>query len=74
MFELKPCPLCGRKITNYHVYMQEGSCKKLSIDCECGLQVTINPHVVESVGLYKMEQYYPDGDAIEIWNRRADNG
>lgn len=61
MIELKPCPFCGGKAKLIYIgFMSVVKCQK------CGAFGEVVP------------DYYEQGDgkteAIEAWNRRADNG
>lgn len=60
--ELKPCPFCGGEAQLEHDFMGIGSsyvvCKK------CGLK---------SVSFMRSFECSSDANAVEYWNRRADN-
>lgn len=63
MAELKPCPFCGGDAQLEHIHDGFGysyvRCKK------CG---------VESVKFIKSFEVSSDKEAVEFWNRRAENG
>lgn len=61
MRELKPCPLCGRKVRCYSASVQDGRTTDLEVWCEdCLATFTITTRFI--------------ADAVDTWNRRADNG
>lgn len=61
--ELKPCPFCGGKAILVHDQVGLGASY---IRCgKCGL---------ESVHFIKSFEVASDYEAIDYWNRRADNG
>ncbi len=61
MAEFKPCPFCGSKAT-----LHERTNGKFYVDCAMQLGFCA---VMPSTWEYKTEE-----EAIEAWNRRADNG
>ncbi len=82
MAELKPCPFCGKKVavmTNAHDLEE---CSNFENDnCHCS-EFESNPCEYNTVvcdvnkgGCGASSGYYPTiEEAIEAWNRRADNG
>lgn len=74
MIELKPCPFCGENITHYSTEMSGYVCIKLETRCKCGAEFIIKPNYILDDGFFKkVQRFFPYGDAIKIWNRRADN-
>lgn len=63
MDELKPCPFCGGNAKLDHDYTGLGASY---IRCErCG---------AESIRFVKSFEIASDDEAVEFWNRRADDG
>lgn len=62
MAELKPCPFCGGNASLGHDHLGLGASY---VRCEkCG---------VESIRFMKSFEVASDDEAVEFWNRRADN-
>jgi len=67
--ELKPCPFCGGEISHYTVGYIGKTPTELDVQCNnCCVKFEINTEFANFPMI--------DGpkNAIDIWNRRADNG
>ena len=64
MKELKPCPFCGYEIKDYTLEYRDGKLEGLTAHCwMCQARFEL------------FNEYDPDApDAIDRWNRRADDG
>lgn len=71
MRELKPCPFCGQQPKSYSITITDGKVSEMEL--ECCMKFTIQPNVFYHTVAFEEHTFYPDGDAIDIWNRRADN-
>ena len=69
MIELKPCPFCGRKIYDYSLKIENGMSEKLNISCCCGADFFIR-----GTKIYEDNKRIRITSAIDVWNRRAENG
>lgn len=66
MAELKPCPFCGRHVTRCEMTHEFNRTMEITVECDCGARITCSA--------YWMFDDEDGPDAIEMWNRRADNG
>jgi len=74
MRELKPCPLCGKKVSCYSMEVQSGHVTELEVWCaDCLTTFKLVARYTKGIFKEKPVQYFPDGDALDVWNRRADN-
>lgn len=71
MRELKPCPFCGQKPKSYSITITDGKVSEMEL--ECCMKFIIRPNIFYYTVAFEEHTFYPDGDAIEVWNRRADN-
>lgn len=71
MLELKPCPFCGRKPESYSITIEDGKVSEMEL--ECCMKFIIRPDALYHTVAFEEHTFFPNGDAIEIWNRRADN-
>ena len=69
MIELKPCPFCGREIYDYSLKIENGMTDELNVSCRCGA----NFHIRGSKVYGDNKRIYIT-TAIDVWNRRAENG
>ena len=73
MRELKPCPFCNERVSTYSMKIEDGDgVTELEINChKCGVEFRIRPNILYATRPNGFEYtYYPNGDAIDIWNRR----
>lgn len=70
MDKLKPCPFCGKQPST-GVFGADGERTGIvaTVICDCGIKRGIYFHS----GTFDVYQK-AFADAIELWNRRADNG
>lgn len=74
MRDLKPCPFCGSTITKYSVRVEEGVVEELNVTCErCHSEIRIAPPIMYGITEGSTIMCV-DGDAIDIWNMRKDEG
>lgn len=63
---LRPCPFCGKPITDYETSVYNGEIASLTVHCNCGACIIIDaPRIYAD----NMEQMVT-GDAVDIWNTR----
>ena len=71
MRELKPCPFCGQVPKSYSITTTDG--RVCEMELECCMKFIIRPNVMFCTAAFEEYAFYPNGDAIDVWNRRADN-
>lgn len=69
MIELKPCPFCGREIEDYSIKIEKGMTDELNISCFCGADFCIR-----GTKTYGDNKRIYITSAIDVWNRRTENG
>lgn len=76
MAELKPCPFCGSEIKKVTIGTLNGIPYRLEAECEiCHAEFVIDVPTLNMADFLTGDAVLvPDGDAVAIWNRRADNG
>ena len=82
MTDLKPCPFCGGKarITQLSVSTDVAyTFKSYKIQCpQCGCRINPNEEIIVKISYSPRKGAVVDetelNNAIEAWNRRADNG
>ena len=62
---LKPCPFCGRKVSDCEIEAISAGVYKLNVSCVCGAEVKI-----EAEKFFTVSETYIPKNAIRIWNTR----
>lgn len=70
---LKPCPFCGSPIEKTDLSITKIGCSKLNVECSCGASFTLEPKQIIEDGFFSSKLVFEDCDAVELWNRRANN-
>ena len=66
--ELKPCPFCGGKIRLFHTEHFDTRRRRFDYNClKCNAYISLM-----AISRYKSAKANA-AEAVEIWNRRADN-
>ena len=63
---LRPCPFCGRPVTDYENAVHNGELTSLTVHCNCGACI-----IIEVLSFYADDlEIMESGDAMDIWNTR----
>lgn len=68
MRELKGCPFCGQKPESYSITITDGKVSEMEL--ECCMKFIIRPNILYYTVAFEEHTYFPDGDAIDLWNSR----
>ena len=67
---MKPCPFCGHKINAVSVDFDGTGVLRIDADCSCGASIRMGAD--DAISDWQGHLYRPGKDAIEKWNKRAE--
>lgn len=71
MGDLKPCPFCGREVSAAEAQFDRTGPTRIKVNCECGISFDIeagDPFFDGNGNIFR-----PGPNAIDMWNRRAED-
>lgn len=62
---LKPCPFCGRKVSDCEIEATRAGIHRLEVSCICGATI-----VIEKEKFYSINDEFLPESAVQTWNTR----